>query len=61
MSTALRLFLALCTVGNAMEAWREQFPPASDDWLAATEILGWVDAAVDLLVDSAGIGGADDA
>lgn len=60
MSTALTLFHALCDVGNLLEAWRERYPPASDDWCAATEMLGVVDTAIDLLVRSAGIGGADD-
>ena len=57
---ALTIFHALCDVGNLLEAWRDHFPPASDDWCAATEMLGVVDTAIDLLVRSAGIGGADD-
>jgi hypothetical protein len=61
MSTALALFQALCDVGNVMEAWRDRFPPASDDWCAATEVLLSVDAMIDTLVLSNGLGGADDA
>jgi hypothetical protein len=61
MSTALALFQAMCDVGNVMEAWRDRFPPASDDWCAATEVLGWLDAAVDLLVESEGLETDNDA
>ena len=61
MSTALALFQAMCDVGNLLEVWRDRFPPASDDWCACTEILGTLDAAIDILVESHGIGGADDA
>ena len=61
MSTALCLFKQLCEVGNALEAYRDGHPPGSDDWTAVTEILGWLDIAVDTLVDSTGLGGAKDA
>lgn len=59
-STGLLLFRALCDVGNALEAWRDAYPIASDDWTALTEILGMLDASVDLLVHSSGIGADDD-
>lgn len=60
-SLGLTLFKQLCEVGNLMEAWRDRYAPGSDDWCAATEVLGLLDAAVDLLVDSDGLGGDDDA
>ena len=61
MSVALALYNAMCDVGNVLEAWRDRYTPGSDDWCAATEVLGWLDAAVDMLVESTGIGGTDDA
>ena len=61
MSVALELFGKLCEVGNALEAWRETYPVASDDWCALTEILGQLDVAIDTLVHSDGLGGEDDA
>ena len=61
MSVALCLFKQLCEVGNALEALRNLHPPGSDDWTALTEILGWLDSAIDALVTSQGLGGADDA
>lgn len=61
MSTALALFRAMCDVGNVLEAWRDRYTPASDDWCAATEVLAAVDAIIDTLVLSNGLGGADDA
>ena len=60
-STGLLLFQALCDVGNALEALRDTYVPESDQWLWHTEVLGLLDASVDLLVHSAGLGGADDA
>ena len=60
-SLGLTLFTALCNVGNALEAIRDLYPPASDDWLWHTELLGMLDAAVDILVESQGLGGQDDA
>lgn len=58
---ALALFRAMCEVGNSLERARELYVPWSDDWLMLTEILANVDAAVDILVESTGVGGADDA
>lgn len=57
---ALTLFHALCDVGTLLDAWRDASTPGSDAWCAATQILGALDRAVDLLVDSSGLGGADD-
>ena len=54
-SLGLTLFKSLCEVGNALEYYRDSYPPGSDRWVAMTEILGWLDAAVDTLVDSRGI------
>lgn len=59
-SIGLHLFTAMCEVGNALEYYRDLHPPGSDDWTALTEILGWLDVAVDTLVDSTGLGGLDD-
>jgi len=61
MSVGLTLFRALCDVGNSLERARELYAPWSDDWLMFTEMLATLDAAVAILVESAGIGGADDA
>lgn len=61
MSVALALFDAMCHVGNSLERARDLYKPWSDDWLMLTEILAAVDAAVDILVESTGVGGADDA
>jgi hypothetical protein len=61
MSVALSLFQQLCEVGNALEELRDAYVPGSDDWTALTEILGILDLAIDGLVYSHGIGGADDA
>ena len=55
MSVALALFTALCEVGNALEYYRDSYPPGSDRWTAMTEILGWLDIAVDTLVHSEGL------
>ena len=57
MSVALALFTALCEVGNALECYRDTYPPGSDRWTAMTEILGWLDIAVDTLVHSEGLEG----
>lgn len=61
MSTALALFQHLCDVGNALEMLRDMYVPESDQWLFHTEVLGMLDEAVDMLVHSQGLGGADDA
>jgi hypothetical protein len=61
MSAALAIFEALCTVGNALEALRDMYVPESDQWLWHAEVLAILDQAVDTLVHSAGLGGADDA
>jgi hypothetical protein len=58
---ALTLFHALCDVGNALEYLRGTYQPMTDEWLWHTEVLGMLDAAVDMLVESQGLGGADDA
>ena len=58
---ALTLFHALCDVGNALEYYRDLHAPGSDDWTALTELLCMLDASVDLLCTSSGIGGDDDA
>jgi hypothetical protein len=60
MSLALTLYDALCVVGNALEAARETFAPASDPWLALTDILGALDEAIDLLVRAAPLDDGDD-
>ena len=57
---ALTLFHALCDVGNALEYYRDLHAPGSDDWTVLTELLGMLDASVDLLVRSTGVGGGDD-
>ena len=54
-STGLVLFKNLCDVGNALEYYRDLHAPGSDDWTALTEILGWLDIAVDTLVESEGL------
>ena len=59
-SLGLALFTALCEVGNLLEAWRDIYVPGSDDWTAGTEILGALDACIDMLVTSQGLGGLDD-
>ena len=59
-STGLLLFHALCDVGNALEYYRDLHAPGSDDWTVLTELLGMLDASVDLLVHSDGLEGDDD-
>jgi len=61
MSVALALFERLVLVGNCLELLRDRYEPCSDDWLWSTEILGLLDEAIDDLVRSHGLGGADDA
>jgi len=61
MSLALALFADLCTVGNALAVYRDTHAPCSDDWTAVTCILLTLDSAIDQLVRSHGLGGADDA
>jgi hypothetical protein len=61
MSVALALFHDLCTVGNALAAYRDTHEPCSDDWTACTCILLTLDGAIDRLVRSHGLGGEDDA
>jgi len=60
MSLALALFADLCTVGNALERLRDTYAPMTDQWLWHTEVLGLLDEAIDTLVRSQGLGGADD-
>ena len=54
---ALALFQAMCEVGNLLEALRDAYTPCSDEWLMHTEVLGLLDAALDLLVESEGLEG----
>jgi hypothetical protein len=60
MSVALALFERLVTCGNLLEEVRDTYPPASDQWLWHTEVLGLLDEAIDGLVRSSGLGGEDD-
>jgi hypothetical protein len=60
LSLSLALFDSLCDVGNALEALRDMYVPESDQWIWHTEVLGLLDMAVDLLVESNGLGGSDD-
>ena len=60
MSKALVFFEALCEIGTGLECARERHAPGSDDWTILTEILAALDAAVDALVHSSGLGGSDD-
>jgi hypothetical protein len=55
MSLALCLFQHLCAVGNALERLRDTYEPCSDAWTWATDILGALDEAIDLLVHSDGL------
>jgi hypothetical protein len=55
MSLALALYTTLCEVGNALERLRDTYYPASDEWLWHTEVLGMLDATIDLLVESGGL------
>ena len=57
---ALTLFHALCDVGNALEGWRERFPPGSDDWCTCTDIIIGINTIIETLVHSSGLGGQDD-
>jgi hypothetical protein len=61
MSKALVFFEALCEIGTGLERARDRHAPGSDDWTILTELLGQLDVAVDALVHSTGLGGADDA
>ena len=61
MSTALCLFDQLCAVGNALAAVRDTQEECSDAWAALTCVLLMLDASIDMLVRSQGLGGADDA
>ena len=61
MSIALTLFQRLCDVGTALECLREAHDPASETWLALTCLTSELDALIDLLVQSQGLGGKDDA
>ena len=60
MSTALALFHRLCDVGNALAHVRDTQEPCSDTWTALTCVLLTLDAAIDGLVHSQGLGGTDD-
>ena len=60
-SLGLTLFHQLCDVGNALAAVRDTFEPCSDTWTALTCIILALDAAIDTLVRSNGLGGVDDA
>jgi hypothetical protein len=55
------LFQQLCDVGNALAHVRDAQEPCSDTWTALTCIILQLDSSIDMLVNSAGIGGADDA
>ena len=57
---ALALFRALCEVGNALEQVRDTYPVMTDQWLWHTEVLGLLDASIDMLVHSNGIDDEDD-
>lgn len=57
MSTALCLFHQLCDVGNALADVRDMQAPCSDTWTALTCILLTLDASIDVLVRSTGLGG----
>jgi hypothetical protein len=61
MSLGLSLFKALCDVGNTLELLRDMDVPGSDQWLWHTDLLAGLDAVIDALVHSQGLGGADDA
>lgn len=60
MSTALALFNRLCDVGNALAHVRDRQEPCSGTWTALTCVLLTLDAAIDTLVYSQGLGGSDD-
>jgi hypothetical protein len=60
LSTALCLFQSLCDVGNALAHVRDTQEPCGDTWTALTCILLTLDASIDTLVRSNGLGGADD-
>ena len=57
---ALTLFHQLCDVGNALAHVRDAQEPCADTWAALTYILLMLDEAIDVLVRSQGLGGADD-
>jgi hypothetical protein len=61
MSTALALFHHLCALGTALAQVRDIYEPCSDTWTALTCLLQELDTAIDILVRSRGLGGADDA
>ena len=56
-SLGLQLFHRLCEIGNGLEYVRDRHAPGSDDWTMLTEMLGWLDGAVDMLVLSSGLEG----
>ena len=60
MSMALALFESLCAVGNALVRLRDQAEPCSDRWCDLTCLILQLDATIDLLVRSRGLGGTDD-
>lgn len=60
MSLGLQLFTALCEVGNALEQVRDTYEVMTDQWLWHTEVLGLLDASIDMLVYSNGIDDEDD-
>ena len=57
---ALSLFHALCDVGNALAHVRDTQEPCSDTWTALTCLVLQLDSAIDMLVNSQGLGGTDD-
>lgn len=61
MSVALQLFRQLCDLGTALAQVRDVYEPCSDTWTALTCLLLTLDAAIDTLVRSQGLGGTDDA
>jgi hypothetical protein len=54
-SLGLELFHRLCAVGDALQALRDLYAPSADEWLWHTELLGQLDAAIDMLVYSGGL------
>jgi hypothetical protein len=60
LSLSLALFDSLCAVGNALASLRDAQAPCSDLWCDLTCLLLCLDEAIDTLVGSQGLGGADD-
>jgi hypothetical protein len=60
MSIGLLLFDQLCAVGNALVLLRDREEPCSDRWCDLTCLILQLDATIDFLVRSRGLGGTDD-